>query len=116
MNKRESIGLERRLSNLVVVVGEELLLSLKELVVLLVVDEPQLVGVLRERLDKAAELLLGVLGAHVQVLRVLEEDAQVGVVSEGRMSGETREEHFVDLHRLLEYRQVLTFWFIDLHY
>lgn len=116
MNKRESIGLETRLSNLIVVVSEELLLTLEELVVLLVVDEPQLVGVLRERLDKAAELLLGVLGAHVQVLRVLEEDAQVGVVSESRVSGETREEHFVDLHRLLEYRQVLAFWIIDLHY
>lgn len=109
VNIGETIGLEARLANLVVVVAEELLLSLEELVGLFVIDQPQLVRVLRQRLDQAAELLFRILGAHVQVFGVLEEYAQVRVVLEHRMVGQTTQKHFVNLHRFLEYRQVLAF-------
>lgn len=108
MDVGETIGLEARLAYLVVVLAEELLLALEELVAIFVIDQAQLVGVLRQRLDETAELLLGVLGAHVQVFGVLEEDAQVGVELEDRMIGQTSQEDLVDLNGFLEDRQVLT--------
>ena len=101
-----AVGLCARFSYLVVIVAEELFLSIEELVRLLLIDESKLVGIFRYRLDQTAEALLGILGSHVEVLVVLEKYAKVGVVLEGEMRCQPREKHLVHLHGFLEHCQV----------
>ena len=88
------------------IVGEELFLRLKKLVGVLLVGQPQFVGVFGQRLDQAAKLLLGVLGAHTQVLIVLKKHAKVRIESEARMRGQSGQEHLMHLNCLLEHGQI----------
>ena len=81
VSRGHPIGLDQAVLQVGVVLDQELPLSLEELVnVLEGVAQQQLVAGLLEGAEKSDQLLLLVLAAHVQVLVVLEEDGQVGVV------------------------------------
>ena len=81
VSRGHPIGLDQAVLQVGVVLDQELPLSLEELVnVLEGVAQQQLVASLLEGAEKSGQLLLLVLAADVQVLIVLQEDAQVGVI------------------------------------
>ena len=78
-----TIGLDGAIPQVGVVLDQELALLLKELVnVLEGVAQQQLVASLLERAEKSGQLFLLVFASHIQVLVILQENGQVGVIPE----------------------------------